>query len=308
MIADVEAGRPDEPGEVGVILNPRAARGKAIELVPDVVDVLRRLEVAHHLHVTTAPREAIEVARRFADEGKTRVLAVGGDGTINETVNGLLDAKLRPVLGVVPASRGSDFARSLQTPRKLADAISAAVSAPPRRIDAALARFDDGEERAFVNVGGLGFDAVVAERANGSRVPGSTLPYLAAIIRTLAAYRNIEVAIEADGQRTEERVCAVLVANGRYVAGGMQIAPDAALDDGKLDLAIIGDIAKPDLLRTLPKVFSGRHVSHPKFRQLRAESVRVECRDGAAVQVDGEVIGRAPVTFTILPGALLVAG
>jgi YegS/Rv2252/BmrU family lipid kinase len=307
-IAPGEGGDASEDGEVGVILNPRAGRGKGIQLLPAVVAALRDEKVPHHIHITAAPREATEIARRFADEGKSRVVAIGGDGIINETINGLIGATRQAALGVVPASRGSDFARSLGTPRDLRSAIARAVKAPPRRIDAGIARFDDETERAFVNIAGVGFDAVVADRANRSRVPGSTLPYLVGIVGTLARFRNLNATIDADGRRSDERVYAVLVANGRYFGGGMKIVPDAAIADGKLDLAILGDLSKPDLLWTLPKVFWGGHVNHPKYRHTPALEVRVESDGEALVELDGEVVGRAPVRFSILPGALLVAG
>jgi YegS/Rv2252/BmrU family lipid kinase len=259
--------RPAE--QIGVILNPRAARGKAIQHLPEIAGLLRELGVPHQIHVTATPGEAIEVARRFAEAGVGRVIAVGGDGIVNEVANGLLTAARPATLGVVPASRGSDFARSLGNPRDLRAALIRAVQAPPHPIDVGIVRFEDGRERHYVNIAGVGFDAVVAERANRSRVPGSTLPYLTAIGATLARHRNAEVSIEFDGRRIEQRACAVLIANGRCFGGGMQIVPQAAIADGHLDLAVIGDLSKPDLVRTLPKVFWGGHLGHPSSSTVR---------------------------------------
>jgi diacylglycerol kinase (ATP) len=293
---------------IGVILNPRAARGKAIGLLPRLSACLRDLGVPHDVHVTAAPGEAIDIARRFAEEGVSRVVAVGGDGIVNETINGLLTAARPAALGVVPASRGSDFARSLGVPRNVEAALTHAVQAPLRPIDAGLVRLADGSERRYVNIAGVGFDAVVAERANTSRIPGSTLPYLAATVGTLASFQNVDVTIETDGRRREERVWAVLVANGRCFGGGMRIVPHAGIADGRLDLAILGDIGKFELLRTLPKVFWGGHVGHPKFHTEPVSEVKVEGRTPLRVELDGEVVGEAPATFSVLPGALLVAG
>jgi YegS/Rv2252/BmrU family lipid kinase len=296
------------PEQIGVILNPRAARGKAIQLLPEIVDLLRELGVSHQIHVTAAPGEAIEVARRFAEAGFGRVVAVGGDGVVNEVANGLLTAARPAMLGVVPASRGSDFARSLGSPRQTRAALTRAVTGAPHSIDVGLVRFADGRERHYVNIAGVGFDAVVAERANRSRVPGSALPYLTAIGTTLARHRNAAVSIERDGRRSEQRACAVLVANGRCFGGGMKIVPQAAIADGHLDLAVIGDLSKPDLIRTLPKVFWGGHLGHPKFHTEPVAEVRVESPVPLLVELDGEVVGRTPATFAIRPAALPVAG
>jgi YegS/Rv2252/BmrU family lipid kinase len=276
--------------------------------LPTIVDHLRKLGVPHQIHVTAAPEEAIEVARRYAEAGVGRVIAVGGDGTVNEVANGLLSATRPAVLGIVPASRGSDFARSLGGPRDVRAALTGAAQAPPHPIDVGLVRFGDGRERHYVNIAGVGFDAVVAERANRSRVPGSTLPYLAAIGATLARHRNTDVSIKLDGRQIEQRACAVLIANGHTFAGGMKIVPTAAIADGHLDLAVIGDLSKPDLLRTLPKVFWGGHVGHPKFFTEPVGEVRVESGAPLLIELDGEVVGRTPATFTIRPAALQVAG
>ena len=305
----VEA-KPSRTGAaIGVILNPRAGGGRALRLLPRVVAALRELDELHHVHVTAAPGEAIEVARRFAGDGMRLVVAVGGDGTLNEVANGLLAAEGGQVpLGVVPAGRGADFVRTLDGPKDPAAALARICRVEPRPVDVGRATFADGTSRAFVNVGGLGFDAAVAVRAAHSRLPGSTIPYLRGLAGALVRYRNLPMTVDADGARFAGLIRSVVVANGKFFGGGMKIVPDAALDDGLLDLAILGDLTRLDLVRNVPRVYRGTHVTHPKFTHLTARSIRVEGAAPAQVQLDGELVGTAPVTFTVEPGALLVAG
>ncbi len=295
---------------IGVILNPTAGSGRSLAQLPRIVATLSRLRCAHHVHVTTAPGEATSVARAFADRGYRLVIAVGGDGTVNEVLNGLLASVSDTALGVLPAGRGSDFARGTGSGDGLELTLERLVGGRRRRIDVGRADFDDGSTRAFVNVAGLGFDAVVAQRAARSRLPGPTLAYLTALGTTLARYRNIDVSIVADDRHLDGPVCSVLAANGRYFGGGMLIAPAADLTDGSLDLAILGDLSKMDLIRNVPKVYRGTHVDHPKFMTTKVRSVRVESPPAQRplVQLDGEVVGHTPVTFTVEPHRLVLAG
>ena len=309
MIAPgVPAGECEQ--RIGLILNPAAAGGRALSQLPRIIATLSRLRCPHHLHVTTAPGEAKAVARRFADHGCRLVIAVGGDGTVNEIVNGLLSAEGETTLGVLPAGRGSDFARSSGYSNGVELTLERLVAGPRRRIDVGHAQFDDGSSRAFVNVSGVGFDAVVAGHASMSRLPGATLSYLAAVAASLIRFRNIEVSVQADDRHLTGPMCAVLAANGRYFGGGMLIAPMADFNDGLLDLVILGDLSKMDLIRNVPRVYRGTHTGHPKFTTLKARSIRVEGPFGqpAPVQLDGEVFGHTPVTFTIEPKRLVLAG
>ncbi len=303
---------PTDQGErrIGVILNPTAGSGRSLAQLPRIAATLSRLRCAHHVHVTTAAGEATFVARAFADRGYRLVVAVGGDGTVNEVLNGLLASVSDTALGVLPAGRGSDFARGTSSGDGLELTLERLVGGRCRRIDIGRADFDDGSTRAFINVAGLGFDAVVAQRAARSRLPGATLAYLTALGTTLTRYRNIDVSIAADDQQFAGPVCSVLAANGRYFGGGMVIAPTADLSDGSLDLAILGDLSKMDLIRNVPKVYRGTHVHHPKFMTRKARSVRVDSHPSqrALVQLDGEVVGHTPVTFTVEPHRLVLAG
>jgi diacylglycerol kinase family enzyme len=208
----------------------------------------------------------------------------------------------------VASGHGSDFVRTTATPKSVEDAIALACSGKTRRVDVGRAAFDNGSSRYFVNVAGLGFDAAVAQRVQKTRLPGSTLPYLLALGSTLVRYRNLNVEVQNDGERLSNVAVFVTVANAKYFGGGLMIAPMAEIDDGLLDLAVIGDFRKFELIKQVPGVYKGKHVTHPKFVHRRTKSVRIETSVPAKVQLDGELVGEAPVTFSVEPSALLLAG
>jgi diacylglycerol kinase (ATP) len=293
---------------VAVILNPAAGAGKTLKLLPRVSAALQKLGRPYHLHVTTRPGEAPEVARQMAKAGAGVMIAVGGDGTINEVVNGIVTSGRQVPFGIVAGGHGSDFARTISVPTKVEDAIRRAASGIRRPIDLGRVTFEDGTSRLFINVAGLGFDADVADRAYYSRLPGGKLPYLAAVVGALLHFRNLEVTVAFDGQQVTQRAVFVTIANAKYFGGGLQITPMAAIDDGLLDLAIIGDLGKLELLGQVPNVYRGAHTNHPKFTHHQVRTVRIETASPARVQVDGELIGAAPATFSVEPAALCLAG
>lgn len=296
-----------------VILNPAANAGRAARLQS-------RLRTSLHgrgadLVVTSRPGEAEECAARAADEGWARVVAVGGDGTVQEVVNGLTAhaAAGTPILGVVAAGSGNDLARSLRLPTRYEDALSTALAGLPVVLDVAEAIDGAGHLRRFASAGGTGFDAQVAHamaRPRSSWRRGR-VGYLLSALTELRRYRNARLRIRwedatAGAHDTELNVLMVAFANGSYYGGGMRIAPDARLDDGHLDLCIVGDISRPEAIRQLPGLYRGAHVRHPAVRMARACRVQID-GDAAAVHLDGEPFGQLPLQVTVLPGALKVA-
>ena len=295
------------PG-VAVIVNPAAGSGRGLRLLPRLVDALRTHGVRNHVHVTSQAGEAIDVAHRFGHAGTRLVIAVGGDGTVNEVVNGLLDAGGATVLGVIPAGRGVDFTRSLNVPRNFSAAVNQIIEGAYRRIDVGRATFSDGGSRFFVNAAGLGFDTTVAEGAMRSRLPGGSLPYISAVLGAIVRYRTMEIDLDADGDKIRGRAASAIVANGRFLGGGMKLVPSADLADGLVDLAILGDLTRRDLIVSAPRVYRGAHVNHPKFTHRPIRSVTITTGAPIRVQLDGEIYGTSPVTFSVEPNALLVVG
>jgi diacylglycerol kinase (ATP) len=289
------------------ILNPAAAGGKALGKLPKVAKALKGLMPKYDIYVTSGPGDAQEMATQYADSGASVVIAVGGDGTFNEVANGLLRAKSQVPMGIVAAGHGCDFPRTINSPRDVDEAVEIACRGRTIAIDLGLARCVDGLERHFINVAGLGFDAQIAQRAAKSRLPGAQLPYLTALAASLASLECISVSIEVDGETIETRAVFVTVANARFFGGGFLITPMADIQDGKLDLAIIGELGRAELLKEVPGVYRGKHITHPKFTHRSAMSIHIDSKEHALVQVDGEMMGPAPVTFSIKPAALQLA-
>lgn len=290
--------------EVVAIVNPRAAGGKTMKQLTRIHGVLKRLDRPYAIYVTKGQGDAIEAARSYAQAGASRILSVGGDGTLNEVANGIHQAGGSSALGLVPVGHGSDFARTIGNAGSVEQAVLRACQGDEQVIDLGLARYADGAERAFINIAGLGFDAKVAQRAQRSRLPGSNLPYLGSALTTLIRFRNVDVTITADEQTIETPAVFVQIANARYMGGGFHFAPMASIDDGLLDVCVVGDFGKLELVRQIPGVYRGKHVSHRKFAHMRARRIAVTTASNTIVQLDGELVGTTPVEFEVLPAAI----
>jgi YegS/Rv2252/BmrU family lipid kinase len=296
------------------VVNPIAAGGQTEGLWPEVEKELRSLGLDFDHRVTEAPGQATDIAREGVAQGYEMVVAVGGDGTINEVVNGLMEpdgTKAKATLGVVITGRGSDFARTIGVPSDWGEACARLTGQRTMTVDLGLVEFEsEGGRRTryFVNVGGGGFDGEVAHRAN--RAPnfmGGTIPYLSSLVTTLFAYRNKAVELMLDDQEPISMVAnSVVVANCQYFGGGMRVAPDADPNDGLFDVIVIGDIDKMEFLMTVPKVYDGTHIAHPQVDTYRAKRVEVRAEEPLLLQVEGEVCGHTPLTFEIVSAALQI--
>ena len=260
--------------------------------------------------MSDGPGRVTELTRQAADSGAELVVVVGGDGTVNEALNGLAPASTgSPELALVPCGTGDDFARTCEIPSRLEQALDVAAHGTARPVDVGRARFQghdrDEAERYFANFAGAGISGAIARRgAVTSRRLGARAAYFWATVVVFARWKSVPMTIEADGERREGLMFEVIVANGAYAAGGMRIAPDAVPDDGLFDMVLFGDVTKPDFLTTFPKIYRGTHVAHPKVEVRRAREVSVEAAEPLPVVLDGEQPGTTPVRFEIVPGAL----
>lgn len=299
--------------EMKLIVNPVARGGAMGKRWPRIQKALREESLPFTADLTEGAGHATELARQALADGYRLIVAVGGDGTINEVVNGLMvEGRIDPevVLGMIPAGAGDDFRRTLGIPLDYREAVLSLKGRETHLIDLGELEYtSEGQvrRRYFANLAGLGFDAAVVERTRRSwkALPG-TIPYLMSLLTTLVTYRNKDVRILLDGEELRQRANAVIVCNGCYCGGGMHIAPDADPSDGLFDVIVIGDTTKLEFLANVPKVYKGTHLTHPKVDAYRAREVRVEAQQQMFLQADGELIGEAPVTFRVVPEALRV--
>ena len=290
-----------------IIVNPTAGSGRAVKLLPWIRDRLAQRPDAE-LHVTGRPGEAQELAARAADDGCDRVVAVGGDGTIQEVVNGVLEAASRPGIGIVPVGSGNDLARSLGLPADPALAWTVAIGRVTRTIDAALATNAEHRQRWFASAGGIGFDAqVAAAMATRRGWQSGRAGYLLTTLTELRRFDNRPLRLVLDGAPIDCRALLVAIANGPYYGGGMRIAPDAEPDDGWLDLCVVGDVSRLTAIRELPNLYRGTHVRHPAVSLHRARVVEITGDGATQAHLDGEPFGSIPLRVEVHPGVLEVA-
>jgi YegS/Rv2252/BmrU family lipid kinase len=228
---------------------------------------------------------------------------------VNEVVNGI--AELDVELAVLPNGTGQDFGRTHGIPSEFDDAVRIALEGATRPVDLGrvVYRESSGGEgaRFFANVGSAGMSGAVAHRANTmTKRLGGRATFFYALAREFVAWRNTEVTVTLDETERRGPMHDVIVANGRWHGGGMKLAPDARPDDGLFDVVLIGDVTKLDFVTTAPKLYSGRHVTHPRVEVLRSASVTVDAAKPLPIELEGERVGVTPAAFAIVPQALRV--
>ena len=298
------------PGPTWVILNPAAGQGRAERAWPDLAPRLRALGVAFTQAVTCGPGDATALAREATAGGAGRIIVAGGDGTLNEVINGCVQAGAAggplPTLALLPIGTGADFARGLGITSP-ASALRALQRGRPRAIDLGRVAYRDEAgreaERAFINVAdfGLGPDASAA-LARGPRRLGQGA-YLVAALRAIADYRQALVRLTVDDHPFYAGASGILaVGNSPYFGGGMAIAPKARPDDGLLDVVVLGAADRRTLAGTLlPRVYAGTHLRHPAVHFARGSTVTIEADPPLPLEVDGEIVGTTPARFALHP-------
>jgi len=294
------------------IVNPKSGRGKPAECWPRLRELFSGEKWNFHAVFTESRGHAIAIVREAVRAGIKQVITVGGDGLVNEAVNGLLVAgNPEARLGIIPCGTGNDLARMLGLPHDtLAAAQHLARSKQTRMIDAAevtCAINGHPQRRYFANDANLGFAAEVVERLERTgKFSRGTAPYFAALLRSALRHRNHEITLQRDGQTSTQRLTTVLICNGQSTGGGMRVAPDAVLDDGALNLIVVGSLRPWEILWHAPKIYRGTHISILKVSVHRIHTVSVNSPESLSVVADGELIGKTPAHFRILPTALRV--
>ena len=301
---------PSPFGPLVIIANPRSGRGRLEAALPLLERILREQGLAYRIVRTTHPGHATQAARDALLGGERYLVAAGGDGTVHEVVNGMIEDG-RPlaadaVLGVVAAGSGCDFVRSFGLPGDAVQATHHLAGDRVRPIDVGTVTVTDGAAsmtRCFANIAEAGLGGAVVARAARLSPLLRGARYACGFWLTLPGFRPATVRLDADGQAYQWRAFNVVVANCRFYGGGMQISPKSQPDDCALDVLVMTG-PKSDAFTTIPKVYKGTHLPHRNIAELPALRLRIEADPPFPVEADGETLGTTPASFGIISNAI----
>ncbi|AFM41902.1 conserved protein of unknown function BmrU [Desulfosporosinus acidiphilus SJ4] len=298
------------------VVNPQSANGCTRKRWPKFLQRLEQEGYTVDFAYTLGPGDATSITRRVLHEGYTRIISVGGDGTINEVVNGFFidGCLINPdaELALFSHGTGGDFVRSLSISRGIEGFIEILKKGRKRTIDVGEVQFldDHGQprNRYFLNVADIGLGGETVNRVNRqSKLLGGKISFLIGTMVSIFRYRNKTMRCKIDDKYCiEGRLNSIMVANGRYIGGGMMIAPNAEIDDGLFDVISLGDFSAWMLLRNIPKIYKGEHLKIPGVSEQRGGSVSITTAEKALLDIDGEQPGQTPVKFTIHPKSLCI--
>jgi YegS/Rv2252/BmrU family lipid kinase len=303
------------------IINPASARGNTVRAWNRIEDRLRQSNVAFSKYLTNRANDATEAARNALAAGVSRIVSVGGDGTLNEIVNGYFDSagnSLNPTasLSILPSGTGSDFRRTLGVTEG-SDSLAAALESGTRQIDVVHAEFaginGGPASRFFINVASFGLGGEISATVNRWRetVPrwiGGSIRFTGAAISALGRYRCVPVTIRLDESK-EIRIDSnlIIAANARFAGGGMMVAPNARIDDGLVDVILTDGASRWDVVKELPRIQRGAYLRNPRVSELRARQVEIESAEPLPIDMDGEMVGYTPARLVVRPAALRFA-
>jgi diacylglycerol kinase (ATP) len=299
-----------------VIVNPVSANGRTGRNWPRIAEELKNAGVEFDVQITSRSREAVQLTRKALQEGYLTVIAVGGDGTLNEVLNGFFESdNAHPInsearLGLIPSGTGRDFIKTINYSKDLRHACRTLARNQTRTIDIGQVWYRDAEGRQtfsyYINIAGMGMDGETVDRVNRTtKIFGGKISFLWGTIATLVQYRNRELTLEIDGAvRYHGEATVVAVANGQYFGGGMRIAPEASLDSGHFDIVVVDGMTKPEILANLYRIYQGTHLSYPKVHLMRGKHVRATSLQRVLLNVDGEQPGVLDAEFQLLPQKL----
>jgi len=305
-----------------IIVNPKSASGSTRDNWSAIASDLRTHFGPFQVAFTKGPCDGFDLAKRSAIEGRKLIIACGGDGTINEIANGILESETDAELGIIPSGTGGDFRRTLGIPTELREAARALKKGVTKSIDVGKVTFQDHEDktvtRYFLNVSSFGLAASIIDRVKSSSslnwLPLDTVrgraSFALSTLQEVVGLDAINVRVKIDGG--EEKPLTTVnfcVANARYFGGGMMIAPEAKISDGFLDVINIGDIKTAKIILNAYTLYRGTHLALKEVKDTLAK--RIEARpikDGEQVhiEVDGELLGRLPAVYEVVPNALRV--
>jgi YegS/Rv2252/BmrU family lipid kinase len=296
-----------------VIVNPNAGNGKGKKDWATIASLLNKHNIQFNVKFTERKGHAILFTIEGINEGFRKIITVGGDGTLNEVVNGVfLNKEISPdkiALALIPVGTGNDWGRMFGIPLDYEEAIRIISRNKMMLHDVGLISFfnESGkQERYFINIAGLGFESVVVQRTNYQKDRGRNgkLLYLYNLLMSLLSYKNINADVIIDGEKIKANVFSLNVGNGRYCGGGMRQTPNALPDDGLLDVTIINGMGKFEIIRNLKILYDGTILNHPKIDGYRCKNIKVSSDSVIYTEADGESLGHTPAEFNIIPSGI----
>ncbi len=278
------------------IVNPIAGTDKAKKLIPLIEEKMDRTNIKYSISITSQPKEATSLTTKGLEDGFDSIVAVGGDGTINEVAMGIIQ-KGYGTLGIIPGGTGNDLARSMNIPLDAEEALYTLLSGKKKHID-----FGRINGRFFLNVASMGLDADIVKRTeNVKKVIKGSVAYTISLIITLIVYKPQRLIIELDGETIEMDAMLAAIANGKYYGGGMKICPMALLDDGSFHVVIVKKLSKLKLLTLFPQVFKGTHVNLTDIVKVySSKKVKLRFDKELLLNIDGDVVvAKDEVNFII---------
>lgn len=291
-----------------LIINLTAGGGKPRSHLKTIFKYLKENGFNFKVSYTSHHGEAIELAQKAADKGMELIVSIGGDGTVNEIVNGIMKSKNDPSLGIIPLGWANDFIKSTDIPSDIIETCKVLARGKIKKIDIGVIN----SQKYFANICGVGFDAEVALLANQMKSKHPNLRILSAFVYVFATVKKLlspfnyhNVKIKFDGQEIHSKILFIAISNGKIYGGRFKITPEAILDDGLLEICLVEEMGRFKYLSIIPKVFKGTHASIKGIKFYRAKEVVIESSETILAQVSGEVIeGQKKFTITLLPKSL----
>ncbi|MPW26883.1 YegS/Rv2252/BmrU family lipid kinase [Alkalibaculum sp. M08DMB] len=276
------------------IVNPVAGKGKSKDLIPFIESACKENKVNYKIEISNGEGSVKHLAKQAVSEGYKKVIAVGGDGTINEVVNGIVGYDA--ALGIIPGGSGNDFLRSISNNSDPLNAIQDVIHGTISKIDLGLCN-----NRYFINVGSVGIDAEVVIRTETTKkIFSGSLAYIAAALYTIFTYKGWNLRIDIDNHIIQGKTLLTAVANGKYYGGGIMPAPKAKIDDGYYDLCHISHMSKLKMFSVFPKYIKGTHSNIKEVTFIKGKQINITCDTPFAINLDGEIMIDTKADFSII--------
>jgi YegS/Rv2252/BmrU family lipid kinase len=303
----------DERPDWLVIVNPNAGRGKGQKDWTIIADLLAKYGLIFQSHFTLTRRHAILLTQEGIKTGFRKIIVVGGDGTMNEVVNGIFTQDVCPTtniaLAMITVGTGNDWGKLFGIPMHYEKAIKIIKESKIRLQDAGIVYYYNGtsrDNRYFINIAGLGFDAVVVKRTNTQKDKGykGKALYFLNLLRSLLFYRHTLTSVEIDGIKIQNDVFTISIGIGRFSGGGMRQTPNAIPDDGLFDITIVKKMRKGEIIMSLKKLYDGSILDHPKIEGYTGKDILIDSDPLIHVEADGESLGHSPIEFSLIPKSI----